>query len=1149
MFKHQYVIGQFPSKQKIVLMIDTGASVSLISDSTIARSNYLRSLVPEKIEPRRISIANGEEIAPNRRLVYQVKLGTEWLTIHALIVPSLGAVPALLGCEDLKPAQAVIDMHRQTLTIGKHRSFKCALARDVNIAKGQDRTVLVKCQVPSVWKQAEVVCVAAKGVKALLPSRALVSLQNGVCELPLHNDSDHRVTLKKGTVLAYIDVQQSLATSTPVCAVSVESDKTTLMTYTADVSQEKDTPCETVREEKLRLYPFLDEDDPRLDRTDEEILREQVNLDSSECILDNREKDQLRQILLNNKSVFSLHGEIGNCPYEVDFRLTNYESFYIRPYSTSEQDKVFIDKELDKLVKMGVLRQGLANNSSPLMLIDKPNQKGAKRLVADLRYLNKRIIKTNYPFPLVRDTIQKLGASECTVISVLDLKDAFHSLKLAPHCQRLCGVSSYFGGRSFYYVRLPMGASISPAVFQNFINKVMDEIPDSRDFLIAHMDDLLIYSKSKEEHMKQIEVILEVLARNGLKISPKKAYLFRKKLVYMGHQLSVEDNRPCISALRTKCEAIQRLQTPKNAKQVRSFIGAVNYLAMYLPKLHTYLRSMYGLTRKRGNFQWTKEHANDFEAIKKLLVAPPVLVMPRAEGKITLHSDTSKIATGASLWQEQDGKDRLIAYHSKSLPAAAARYTITELELTGLYINVLAFKNLLKATHFTAVVDHSALTYMMNSKSQPPTTRLQKLVERLSAFSFDLKYQKGSEMVICDLLSRMCSPLDEDTQIVIPVALPAVTREERPVTRAYAKKLKDAENQEKASLERRTNQVAQNSPVNVDHPQSDPLMLPPSRPPTETPLAWQRHIPRESERITASKPVGETVTSNIPDHMYQPPQALFDQLDTNQILLKRIPRQVEIDKLLKIIQTRCLRDYHLPITMIELKNHQKKSVGFTELYAYMNEGILPANSRRAKTIRHQADGYALVSGILFKIDYTQDQKDCKLTLCVPDTLANRIIAMYHDSLLASHQGITRTYLTIRKRFYIPALYDKITTYIESCQVCQTRKIPQDRDAGVPLEPRIKTNWVPMEEIHCDIKHMFPSTEGFTYLLVCVCAQTRYVVTVPLRRIDALSVAEAIIQRIILTFGVPKRLVMDEGRSFLNSVVDHICKSENRADIH
>ena len=162
-----------------------------------------------------------------------------------------------------------------------------------------------------------------------------------------------------------------------------------------------------------------------------------MKLDSHECCLSQTEKCAFQKLLHKYKTVFSLHGEIGTCPYEVEFQLTSYEPFYIRPYPASEEDKKFIDQELDRLVQKGVLQQGLANNSSPLMLIEKPHERGAKRLVADLRHLNKRIVKANYPFPLIQDTIQKLGASECTVFSVIDLKDAFHSLKLAPNCHKL----------------------------------------------------------------------------------------------------------------------------------------------------------------------------------------------------------------------------------------------------------------------------------------------------------------------------------------------------------------------------------------------------------------------------------------------------------------------------------------------------------------------------------------------------------------------------------------------------------------------------------------------------------------------------------------------------------------------------------------
>ena len=141
---------------------------------------------------------------------------------------------------------------------------------------------------------------------------------------------------------------------------------------------------------------------------------------------------------------------------------------------------------------MGVLEQGVAACS--VMLIGKKGTK-AKRVVSDLRFFNNKLRKQNWPFPLVRDTIQKLGMSGCSIVSTIDLKDAFHSLHLDEQSQQFTGIVSYFGGRSYIYKRLPMGASISPCEFQAFVERMLDTIPAARNFVIAHMDDLIIFIK------------------------------------------------------------------------------------------------------------------------------------------------------------------------------------------------------------------------------------------------------------------------------------------------------------------------------------------------------------------------------------------------------------------------------------------------------------------------------------------------------------------------------------------------------------------------------------------------------------------------------------------------------------------------------
>ena len=131
----------------------------------------------------------------------------------------------------------------------------------------------------------------------------------------------------------------------------------------------------------------------------------------------------------------------------------------------------------------------------------------------------------------------------------------------------------------------------------------------------------------------------------------------------------------------------------------------------------------------------------------------PVLHMPNRTGRFHLHSDTSKFATGSALYQMQNGKPKLIAYASKRLPEAGKSYSITELELYGLAINIASFSHLLKRVDFDAIVDHLALTHIIKSKMEPANTRIKRLLDLISSYSFNLYYMKGKDMVLFDFLS------------------------------------------------------------------------------------------------------------------------------------------------------------------------------------------------------------------------------------------------------------------------------------------------------------------------------------------------------------------------------------------------------------
>ena len=440
-------------------------------------------------------------------------------------------------------------------------------------------------------------------------------------------------------------------------------------------------------------YPWLEKDDPRRNMTDEEILKKYVDLKNSK--LTASQKRKLENIMIKYKKAFSLRDEIGTCPkIEVELELKDKKPFFIRPYPCSESDKDHIDSQMRKGCLLGILKKGMTSYSSPIMLIPR-KQGGIPRIVTDFRHLNSRLVVLQPSIPLVRDAIQIIGASVCEVISLIDLRDAYHTLPLSEESKKYCGITPYYDSSTYIYQRLGMGLSVSPAIGQNFIQTVLEEIPNYRKHYLAIMDDIMVHSKMSD-HMGLLVRLFKALIRNGLKISPKKCQLFKTDLIYMGHTMLIEEGLPKLKPLKTRVEAILKLEPPKTIKDCRSFCGMVNYLSIYLKDLQSKLIPIYYLTRKGVPFVWGKEQAEAFEDIKIALTSPPILVMPDTKGHIILVSDTSKVGCGGALYQEIRLQYRLISYCSKKLPEAVQRYSISELELTGLLANISVFKHILK---------------------------------------------------------------------------------------------------------------------------------------------------------------------------------------------------------------------------------------------------------------------------------------------------------------------------------------------------------------------------------------------------------------------------------------------------------------------
>ena len=222
--------------------------------------------------------------------------------------------------------------------------------------------------------------------------------------------------------------------------------------------------------------------------------------------------------------------------------------------------------------------------------------------------------------------------------------------------------------------------------------------------------------------------------------------------------------------LKDKCEVIQNLDLPKTLKQTRAFCGMVNFLSSFLPSLRRLLIPIYDLQEKSKKFKWTDEAEKAFNDIKQLLVNPPVLKAPTPDGLFRLESDSSQEGVGSTLLQKQGNEWVVIGYHLKRLPPLAKNFEVTELELTGLLINIHGFMQLLHNRYFEVLVDHKAIKYMIKSKTESPTTRIKTLLLKLGEYTINLKYQKGSEMHTSDALSRLQNIADTpNNKDVIPL--------------------------------------------------------------------------------------------------------------------------------------------------------------------------------------------------------------------------------------------------------------------------------------------------------------------------------------------------------------------------------------------
>ena len=407
--------------------------------------------------------------------------------------------------------------------------------------------------------------------------------------------------------------------------------------------------------------------------------------------------------------------------------------------------------------------------------------------------------------------------------------------------------------------------------------------------------------------------------------------------------------------------------------------------------------------------------------------------MVSGNGFFRLESDTSRTAARATLYQWQNNEWVLVGYHSKRLPDAVRNYGVTELELTGLLANIHGFEQKLNNNYFKAIVDHKAIGYLIKSKPEPTSTRLVTLLDCLNRYTFNLKYLEGSKLKVSDALSRLYSEEKHKISDVIPLnfllhftdyqlhkesdhlanklythkrtKLSAKTR------RNYDRQVKHkpVNRYEPPKTTKKTNKAAAVAKVNerqyVAALQEIPIK---SLTRNESPL--KKSIERIDKPLTLKQDQQEKQVINtireVLREMYTPAHLLIPPQDKLLLFRKHIPKQQEIDTLLKNLRKRVLHNLMVNLDTKDLIESYTKSLRYREIYNYITDGRLPGNAITQKKIAGEAANYVVVNDLLFKI--AQHKESGKWThyllLVIPENFEANILNMYHNSLLAMHQG-------------------------------------------------------------------------------------------------------------------------------------------------
>ncbi|MCG8045657.1 MAG: reverse transcriptase domain-containing protein, partial [Candidatus Thiodiazotropha endolucinida] len=711
-----YFVAACIQGRSVAFLVDTGSCCTILSKSLLDRW-------PQETRPRlepvnmRLVTATGESSPFLGKAEVEITLGNQKL-LHEVLFADVKN-DGILGIDFMIKHKCDVLLSKDHLVLNSERiacfhSSVAATPSCCRVAVLESTKLPPECEIIVKGRPLDRFDRDSTGIveatecfvnrSGLIVARALVSLEAGTVPIRILNLGEEPIFLRKNTVAAIYE------------------------------------PVETERLEKVNSLSTSgnSSEGEAYQHIDELLLQSSSNLTESQ-------KQSLKVLLYEYKDQFSKSSHDLGCTNLVEHTIKTIpdcKPVKLRPYRIPIAKRDFAENEIKAMAEKGLIEPSYSAWSAPAVLV--PKRDGTTRFCVDYRRLNQVTIPDSHPLPRIDDTLDALGGSNW--FSTLDLKSGFHQVSIAEE-DRPKTAFSIPGSGLWQWRVLPFGLINSPSVFERLMERVFSGLTFL--ILLIYLDDIIVYSKTFDEHLQNLKLILERLKEANLKLNPKKCSLLCTKVAFLGHEVSSQG----IATDPAKIRAVREWPQPRTATEVRQFVGLASYYRKFIPNFATVCKPLHKLTEKNCSLAWTESSQKAFAAIKDLLICAPILSYPLLKGQpFLLDCDASNVGIGAVLSQLQDGEEKVICYYSKCLSRSERQYCTTRKELLAVVSAVKIFHHYLFGQHFTVRTDHGSLQWLMRFKNCEG--QIARWIETLSAYTFTVVHRAGRVHNNADALSR-----------------------------------------------------------------------------------------------------------------------------------------------------------------------------------------------------------------------------------------------------------------------------------------------------------------------------------------------------------------------------------------------------------